>query len=96
MKILPLIISYHWGKYLSFRKLFAFNNNNLPLIETLPLIKLFTVNNNYLPLTKLFTVNNSYLPFRRIFTVIKLFAVNNSSLSLIRIFTINKIKIICH
>ena len=36
------------------------------------LIKLFTVNNNYLPLTKLFTVNNNYLPLVEIFIVNKI------------------------
>ena len=36
------------------------------------LIKIFTVNNNYLPLTKLFTVNNNYLPLVEIFIVNKI------------------------
>ena len=34
----------------------------------LPLIKLFTANNNYLPLIKNFTVNNYYLPLMKLFT----------------------------
>ena len=47
------------------------------------LIKLFTVNNDYLPLTKLFTVNNNNLQ------LIKLFIVNNNYLPVIKLFRVN-------
>ena len=39
------------------------------LMNIIPLIKLFTANNNYLPLIKIFTVDNNSLPFIEIFTV---------------------------
>ena len=47
------------------------------------LIKLFTVNNDYLALTKLFTVNNNNLQ------LIKLFIVNNNYLPVIKLFRVN-------
>ena len=31
----------------------------------MPLIELFTLDNNYLPFTKIFTVNNYYLPLKK-------------------------------
>ena len=63
--LLLTTITYSWGKYLPFIKLFIVHNNYLTLIT------IFTINNNHLPLIKLFTVNNSYLPLKKIFTVNK-------------------------